>query len=44
MRVAVRQQRFEDPAGVKQLFANPVFGFGWFFVRLFFGFKWLEAG
>ncbi len=44
MRVIVRQQQFEDPGFVKQLFGNPVFGFGWFFLRLYLGLQWLQAG
>ena len=44
MRFTVQRQRFEDPSWVKALFGNPVFGFAWFFVRLFVGWQWLASG
>lgn len=44
MRVVLTKQQFEDPGWFKQLIGNPMFGFGWFFVRLYLGFQWLEAG
>jgi thiosulfate dehydrogenase [quinone] large subunit len=44
MRMVATRQQFEDPGWLKQLFGNPLFGFGWFFLRLYLGFQWLEAG
>jgi thiosulfate dehydrogenase [quinone] large subunit len=44
MRIIVQRQQFEDPGFVKQIFGNPVFGFGWFFLRLYLGLQWLQAG
>lgn len=44
MRVVVKQQRFEDPSWVKTLLGSPLMGMAWFFVRLYLGFQWLEAG
>lgn len=44
MKMIVKRQQFEDPSWLKNLFGNPVFGLGWFFVRLYLGFQWLAAG
>lgn len=44
MNFIVKRQQFDDPGWVKQLFGNPVFGFGWFFLRLYLGLQWLDAG
>jgi thiosulfate dehydrogenase [quinone] large subunit len=44
VKVVVNRQQFEDPGLVKRIFGNPLFGFGWFFLRLYIGLQWLEAG
>lgn len=44
MKVVARRQQFEDPGTVKQIFGNPVFGFAWFFLRLYIGLQWLGGG
>jgi thiosulfate dehydrogenase [quinone] large subunit len=44
VRIIVKRQQFEDPGLVKQVFGNPVFGFAWFFLRLYVGLQWLAAG
>lgn len=44
MKILVKRQQFEDPGWAKQLFGNPLFGFGWFFLRLYLGLQWLDSG
>src|SRR3954452_15032643 len=44
MRLATTEQRFEDPPWLMQLFGNPLFGFGWFLLRIFLGMQWLDSG
>jgi thiosulfate dehydrogenase [quinone] large subunit len=44
MKFVATKQPFEDPGWLKQLFGNPLFGFGWLVLRVYVGLQWLDAG